>query len=773
MEYKYLGKSYNRPDAISKVTGKAIYLDDVRLPGMLYAAVLRPEYAHAKILSISTAEAEAMPGVVKVVTGKGCPYRYGDNIRDLVPMAIDRVRYIGEPVAAVVADTPYHAREALTKIKVEYEPLPVYVDARDAMKPDAVLIHPENGNYWHLPTLKPIPGTNIANEYHLVKGDGEKGFEDADVVVEGDFLYPLGSCAAIEPHGSIVWFKEDNTIEAWSSSICPFIIREDLAHSYGVPVSDVRVHIPDVGGCFGYKSDITVEQTVAWIASFVPGRPVKWVASRKEDFTSSLIGHGIRTIMKIGAKKDGRLVAIKSTILHTGGAYADTAVNVTMASTHNSTGPYEFPHCDLTGYTVYTNTPPVGAFRGYGHQESQFATERMMDMLARKLNMDPFKLREMNYLAEGKVASTGEHMWKTHGDITRCVEIVKNAVYGHEQIKEDENYYYGRGFAAIMKTPKGAPFSTKGCYMKMNIDGSVTISMGGAEVGQGLRTVVRQVAAEALKIPPEKIRVYTEIDTQFSPYEWQTIGSMFTTQGGRAIIRAAEKLIAILKNTAAQVLKTDVDYLEYDGEFVYLRNEPNVRVAVKDINRGYITDDGITVGEMAQSVSDARLPRYSNPDKNGQGGLGVSYTFGAQAAEIRVEKKTGKIIVDHFASSFDVGQVINPKQIRGSVMGGATMGIGAALFEKLEFDADGKLVNPHFFKYHLPTYKEAPRMTVEFVETPDAVGPFGARGIGEHSVIGAAPAILNAIYDATGIEFYEIPVTPDVMKKALENRQEK
>lgn len=306
--------------------------------------------------------------------------------------------------------------------------------------------------------------------------------------------------------------------------------------------------------------------------------------------------------------------------------------------------------------------------------------------------------------------------------------------------------------------------------MKMNIDGSVSVNMAGAEVGQGLRTVVRQVAAEALQIPPEKIRVYNEIDTQFSPYEWQTIGSMFTTQGGRAIIRAANKLILMLKQTAAQVLKTDVDYLEYDGEWVYLKNDPDIRVAVKDINRGYITEDGITIGEVAQSVSDARLPRYANPDKNGQGSLGVSYTFGVQAAEIRIEKKTGKIILDHFASAFDVGQVINPRQIRGSVMGGVLMAVGASLYEKMEFTEDGKLANPHFFKYHLPTFKEAPRMTVEFVETPDAVGPFGARGVGEHSVIGPAPAILNAIRDAVGIDFYEIPVTPEIMKKALQEK---
>lgn len=772
MEYKYVGKSYLRPDAISKVTGKAIYLDDIRLPGMLHAAILRPQYAHAKILSIDTSEAEKCQGVVKVVTGKGCKFHYGDNIRDLVPMADEKVTYIGEPVAAVVADTPKHAREALAKIHVVYDPLPVYIDARQAMSEDAVLIHEDLAEIWTLPTLKPVPGTNIANLYQVRKGRAADGFDEADVVIEGEFNYPFASCAAIEPHGSIVWFKEDRTIEVWSSSICPFIVRDDLAHSYEIPASDVRVHIPDVGGCFGYKSDITVEQTIAWIASFVPGRPVKWVSSREEDFTSTLIGHGIRTQMKLGAKKDGKLVAIQAKILHSTGAYADTGVNVTMAATHNSTGPYEFDHCDLSGYTVYTNTPPVGAFRGYGHQEVHLAIERMMDILARDLKMDPLKLRARNYLREGSVNSLGEHMWKFNGDITTCANKVQEAIYGHDKPKEDDTYFYGRGFAAVMKSPKGAPFSTKGCYMKMNTDGSVNINMGGAEVGQGLRTVVRQIAAEALKIPPEKVRVYTELDTQFSPYEWQTIGSMFTMQGGRAIVRAADKMINVLKQTAAQVLKTDVDYLEYDGEFVYLRSDPFIKVPVVDLARGYITEDGITIGDIAQSVSDARLPRYASPDKNGQGPLGVTYTFGAQGAEIRIEKKTGKIFVDHFASVFDVGQVINPLQIRGSVLGGVNIGIGAALYEELVFGKEGRITNPQFFQYHIPTYKEMPRQTIEFIETPDPIGAFGARGIGEHSVLGPVPAILNAIYDATGIDFYEIPVTPDKMKKALEALKE-
>ena len=774
MGFKYIGKDIPRPDAVAKVTGRVLFLDDIKLPGLLRAAILRPDYAHAKIISIDTSRAEKCEGVIKVVTGKGCKLVYGDNIRDLTPIAVDKVNYIGQPVAAVIAETLPQARRAVKKIKVEYEPLPVYIDARAALAGDAVLIHENSGEFWHLPGIAPIAGTNIANRYILKKGDIEKGFEEADVVVEGEFNYPFGSCSAIEPHGAIVWFHDDNTIEAWSSSICPFIIREELARVYGLPVCDVRVHIPELGGCFGYKSDITVEQTIAYIAGQVPGRPVKWVATRKEDFLSTLIGHGMRTQIKIGARRDGKLTTLKTRILHSTGTSADTGVHVLIAATHNSTGSYEFPNCYLEGNSIYTNTPPVGAFRGYGHQESQLAVERMMDILARKLDMDPFELREKNYLGPGKVTSLGETLHKTNGDMKECADIVRGIVFSKpKEISEDEKYYYGRGFAALMKTPKGATFSSKSCYLKFNIDGSVSINMGGAEVGQGLRNVVRQVAAEALQIAPERIRVYTEIDTQFSPWEWQTIGSMFTTQGGRAIVRAADKAIRMLKETASQVLRVGIDLLDYDGDYVFLKSDPAARVPVPELGRGYTFDDGRTIGEVVHTTADARLPRQSNPDENGQGTMGITYTFGAQACELRIEKETGKIIIDHFVSAFDVGQVINPVQIRGQVVGGVMMGIGASLHEELKFTEEGKAVNPSFRKYRFPTIKDAPgKQTVEFVETPGEIGPFGARGIGEHPVVGVAPAILNAIYDAIGVDFYEIPVTKEKIKEALDRGKE-
>jgi len=773
-DLKYIGKYYERPDAVKKAIGKAIFIDDIRLPEMLFAEILTPPLAHARIVSVDTSEAEKSKGVVKVVTGAQCNITFGDCVRDRYPMAKDKVRYIGDPVAAVIADSVYNAREAVKKIKVEYEKLPIYIDALDAIKEDAVLIHEKNGEYWHVPSYPPISKTNIAMRYALIKGDVENGFEEADELVEGEFVYPFGSCSAIETHGTIAWFHEDKTIEIWSSSICPTIIQEDIARTYGRPVSDVRVHIPEIGGCFGYKSDVTIEQTVAYIASFVPGRPVKWIASREQDFTSTLIGHGVRIRMKLGAKRNGKLVAIKSTVYHSVGAYADTGVNVTQAAIH-TVGPYEIPNAHLEGFSVYTNTPPVGAYRGYGYQYPHFAIERLLNMLARKLGMDELELRSINYLSAGKETVLGEKIWKTNGDVKKCADNVKEALFSGPKPKEDDKYYYGRGFAAVIKGPKGTPNSGKGCYMKLNIDGSVTVIMGGAEVGQGLRTVVRQVTAEALKILPEKVRTYMELDTDFSPWEWQTIGSMFTTQGGRAIVLAADRLIKQMKKNASYALKCDEDLLDYDGEFVYLRSDPSVRVAITDIARGYMTENGITVGEVVQATSAGRLPRYSSPDpETGRGNLGVNYTFGAQGCEIKIEKETGKVIIDNFISSFDIGRVINPVQLRGQIVGGVMMGIGATLHEQLKFDENGKILNPHFSVYRFPTIKDAPtKQTVIYVETPDGVGPFGARGIGEHPVLGVAPAILNAIYDAIGVDFFYVPVTPDKIKKALEERKAK
>ncbi len=771
MNFKHIGKDVQyRPDVLERVTGEAIFIDDIKLPGMLYAQILRPKYAHAKILSIDTLEAEKMPGVYKVIMGKGWEKHYGDCIKDMMPMAVDKVRHIGDAVAAVVADTEKDARDALKKIRVEYEPLPVYTDAMEAIKEDACLIHENSDEYFHVsPLYEPIPKTNIALRYRIKKGDAVKGFKEADIVVEREFNFPLMSSAAIEVHGAIALFRMDNTIEIWTSNVGSFAVREEVANLFDLPISDVRVHVPYIGGCFGYKSDPSLGPLIAYIASFVPGHPIKLRVSRQEDFTSTFIGRGIRTKMKIGAKKDGTFTAMEAKLYLSTGAYADTGSNVLIVATQSAGGVYEFSNADVTGYSVYTNTPPVGALRAYGHPEIQFALERLVDIVARELDMSPDDVRRKNFLSEGKSNVVGETMKKSDGDLYKCIDNVERAIFSKEKPKEDENYYYGRGIAGLIKSPKAPTFAAKGCHIKFNVDGSISVNMSGADVGQGLFILVRQIAAEALKLPLEKVRVYNEIDTQFSPWEWQTVGSMFTFQGGNAIIKAANKAIEMLKKNAALVLHRDVSVLEYDGNYVYDISYPDVKVPVSKICRGYIMKDGTTIGDVVQVSSDFRLPGAQNPDpETGMGRTGVSYTMGVQGCELRIEKKTGKVIIDNFATSIDIGRVINPSNARGQVVGGVVMGIGETLMEEIKFDKNGKLINANLLQYKLPTIYDMPgKQTIEFVETHDEIGPFGARGIGEHPMVGVAPAILNAIYDAIGYDFYEIPLTPDKIKAVI------
>lgn len=763
MTVQCLGRNLLRPDAFDKITGVSTYLDDIRLPGLLHMAVLLPGYAHALIRSIDLTGAEQSPGVVKVVTGRDCPFRHGIDFQDRRPLAVDRVRHIGDPVAVVIAEDTRRARLAVRKIQVEYEPLPVYTDGRMAMKKGAVLIHPELIPEEYPVGFNPVPGTNIVNHQILKKGNLDQGVATADITVEGEFNYPLTVPGAIEPHGAIVWFKGDGTIEVWLSCIRPFMVRKMLAEIYHRPISAVRVHVPEVGGCFGDKSGTHFVFTVAAAASHIPGYPVKWFATRQESFLCGSIGNGIRTNLKIGADSSGKISFFKGVVYHSVGAASDMGSGVTMAALTNIPGPYEIPNYRLEGYCVYTNTPPVGALRGFGNQAAFFATERLMDILARKINMNPVHLREINFSQAGQGAHPGDL-----GDITACGAIVAEKLYSQPHPVEDERYFFGRGFSVLRKTPGPTGFGGRGCYLKFNGDGSVTVNFGTVEMGGGHRNAMRQIAAEALRISPERIAVSPEIDTQTSPWEWQTVGSLSVLLCGRAVMEAAEKAIELLKETAARVLGSPVDQLSYDGEQVFKTSNPTVRVPVADLVHGFRDESGRTIGGEIQSTSNVRLSNRFLPDRAGGGEIESVFIFGAQGCELRIHKETGRIIIDHFISSFDVGQVINPQQIRGQVTGGVVMASGAALNEELKFDRNGKLLNPFFGRYRLPKLSDAPlRQTIDFIETPLAFGPFGARPIGEGTVVGVAPAILNAIADAIGVEFFELPVTPDRIQAAL------
>jgi CO/xanthine dehydrogenase Mo-binding subunit len=779
MTLKCVGKSFERTDGYAKVTGSAQYVADIKLPRMLHAQVLRPKHAHARIKSMDTSGAESSEGVYRVVTGQGGEIFFGAcGFLDQNPIAVHKVRHIGEPVAVVIADTVNNAKKALSRIRVDYEPLPVLLDPVESAHNGQVLIHEALGNYRHLRSYFPKPGTNVFHHYRLRKGDIQTGLRQADVVVEGEFEFPLSAHSALEPHGVICRWHEKNCVEIWASSQGPFVLQQVVADMFQIPHSRVRVHVPYLGGGFGSKSDVTIEPMIAYAARSVPGYAVRFICSRKEVMTSTVLGRGMKARAKLGAKKDGTFTGFQAELYFAGGAFGDTAANIVTVAGHNCVGPYHIDHCHVDSYGVYTNTPPVGAYRGYGHPEGCFVSERLVDMLARKIDVSSLELRRKNFLRAGKKNALGETIRDDNGNLYKCLEHVETMLFATAKPEEDDRYLYGRGVAAMMKSPKGATNASTCCQMKFCADGSVQVNLGGIEMGQGAQQAIRQIAAEALKIPQERIAVFREVDTQHSPWDWMTVASMFTYRGGNAVLKTAEKAIQILKENAALVLKARVDDLDYDGEHVFLKRDPKMRVAAKDLARGYRHENGLTVGEVTEATAGDRLPGCVEPDpKFGTGNAGGTWTFGCQGCELRVDKKTGEVLIDKFVSSFDVGRVISPQMLRGQIVGGVVMGIGQTLKEKIEFTKDGKAANATWAKYKMPRIQDIPlKQDVICVETPEGGGPFGARCVAEHPMVAVSPTILNALYDATKHDFCHIPVTPkDILEgpkaKGVRRRQ--
>jgi len=763
MTFDYVGKSFERTDGHAKVTGSAVYVADIQLPRMLYAQVLRPKYAHARITSIDTSGAERSAGVHKVVTGQGGEIFFGAcGFLDQNPVAVHKVRHIGEPVAVVIADSAGNAKRALSKIRVDYEPLPVLLDPLESAHNTDVLIHEGLGAYRHLPAYFPKPGSNIFHHYKLRKGDIAAGLKQAQVTVEGEFDFPLSAHSALEPHGVICRWHGPDHVEIWASSQGPFVLQQVVADMFQIPHSHVRVHVPYLGGGFGSKSDVTIEPMIAYAARAVPGYAVRFICSRKEVMTSTVLGRGMKARAKLGARKDGTFTAFQAELYFAGGAFGDTAANIVTVAGHNCTGPYEVNHCHVDSYGVYTNTPPVGAYRGYGHPEGCFVSERLVDMMARKLDMSALALRRKNFLKGGRRNALGETIRDDNGNLYRCLENVEKVLFATPKPVKDDRYLYGRGVAAMMKSPKGATNASTCCQMKFCGDGSVQVNLGGIEMGQGAQQAIRQIAAEALKIPLERIAVFREVDTQHSPWDWMTVASMFTYRGGNAVLKTAGKAIQVLKENASMALEVPVEDLDYNGEHVFLKRDPKRRIAVKDLARGYRHENGLTVGDVAETTAGDRLPGCVEPDpKFGMGNAGGTWTFGCQGCELRVDRKTGEIVINQFVSSFDVGRVISPQMLRGQIVGGVVMGIGQTLQEKMEFRPDGQVANATWAKYKMPRIVDVPlKQEVICVETPEAGGPFGARCVAEHPMVAVSPTILNALYDATGHDFFHIPVTP-------------
>jgi len=765
-----VGQSELRVDGWEKVSGRARFVDDLQQARTYHARVLRSSEAHAYIRRLDVRRARAAPGVKAVVTGDDYPQQIGHAIRDHHPLAYKKVRYWGEPVAVVIADTAEAAQAALPLIQVEYDPLPVVLHPRQTLQPEAPLIHENLGEYPHDHQIHPKAGTNIAHHYWLRRGETEAIFASAPLIVENEYWVPWIAHAQLEPHCAwALW--EGNSLSVWTSSQAPFFVRETLAYMFGISPAKVRVVVPYVGGGFGGKSDVTIEPLLAIAARAVPGTVVQLLLTREEMFYGSLVGRGAWGRIKTAVDSQGILLAEEAELYFGCGGYADYAVWISQGGGHNATGPYYIPNLKIDSYCVYTNTPPTGAYRGYGHPEVHWMVERQMDQIARRLDMDPVELRLKNILLPGKVNAIGQRVQNYNGRLDQCLKVVAEKL-GTKSPPSKPGWARGRGLACLMKSPVMRTNAQSGAIIRFNDDGSVTLYTGAVEIGQGSNTVLSQIAAEALSIPVAMVHYVPLIDTDFSPHEWQTVASHTTWAVGNAVRMAAADALQQLKQAASEALCVAVEELEVSEGKVYPRSFPEQALPYSAFATGYRRPDGSGVNAPIIGRG-SFIPQgltYPNP-VTGQGNLAASWTFGCQGAEVEVDLESGQIHVLRLITALDAGRIINPDAARGQVEGAMVQALGATLFEKLHFDQKGRLLNSSLVDYRIPTSVDVPEMEVIFIETEDKTGPFGARGLGEHGIVAIPAAIANAIADAIGLEVFEIPISAEAVIEAIESRQ--
>jgi CO/xanthine dehydrogenase Mo-binding subunit len=770
-EYTYIGKGIPRKDGVEKVTGSALFTHDMVVQGMLYAKTVVSPHASARITCIDTSGAENIPGVRAVLTGRELAYKVGLYMVDKDILAKEFVRYQGEPVAAVAADSELIAEEACRRIRIEYKVMKAVLDPREAMKPGAPLVHPDLGSYAYMKgVFFPRAGTNIPHLQKIRKGDVEEGFKKADSVFENSFYNPPVQHVALETHVSIVQALPGDKVIVWSSAQSPYTVRSLFSLCFGIPLENIRVKVPYVGGGFGGKAGIHLEPLCYVLSKKAGGRPVKLAMTREEEFNTMPSRQGLFSRFKTGVTREGKLTALEATYYWDAGAYADYGVNIGRAGAYAGAGPYELPACKIDSYIVYTNKVFGTAYRGFGHLEVLWGIERNMDIIARQLKMDPVEFRLKNVLRPGATTITGEKIRDYYGKVDKCLEAVAGEIGWHGP-RSDEERRKGRksgkargiGVALLHKAPAMPTFTSCAVVLKFNENGSVDLLTSLVDFGQGTYTALAQIAAEELKIPVEKVNVPWDSDTSFTPYDWQTVASKGSFMAGNATILAAADCVTQIKRTASQVLRCTPEELECKDERVFLRHNPDAFLQYRQVITGYTYPNGNSIGGPVIGRGNYIAQGLTNLDpETGQGLPALDWTYGAHAVELEVDTETGEIELLKICSAFDAGKVLNRDMVKGQIIGGVVQGLGSAMIEEFRFDGEGRFLNPSFIDYKVFTSKDIPReMTQTIIETAQVDGPYGARGVAEHPMISVPSAVGNALYDALGIDFFRLPLSSE------------
>ena len=746
MNSDIVGKSPPRVDAREKVTGAAVYGQDIRLDGMLYARVKRAEYPHAKIISIDTSRARRLKGVAAVAIAEDVPGEktFGTVIQDNRPIADDKVRYLGDAVALVAAESEAIAEKAVSLITVRYEELPAVFDPREALKPGAPVIH---------------EGGNLIVHHKTRRGDIEAGFRESDIILDRTYSTQMVEHAYIETECVVAYLQPDGTIVVRGSHQNIYSIRSAVSRFLGFPLSKVRIIQACLGGSFGGKDDtMSVPSCRAGLLALLTGRPVMLSNSREDSLVESYKRHPYFLKYRVGLKKDGTIQAMEIKIIADGGAYACMTPFVTWRSVVHATGPYRVPHVKTDIYGAYTNNTYTGAFRGFGSPQIVFASESLMDEIAMEIGMEPLELRLKNILRENDVTATGQKL-DHKVSLSEALSVTTKAA-GWEEKRgrlpaENSNRERKRGIG-LACSYRGVALGAEGvdatgAIVRVNSDGSVDLVTGLVEMGQGLKTVFSQIAAQELGVAIERI-TYRETDTSSIIDGGPTVASRSTIMGGSAVRKAAIAVRAKLFKAVAEKLGASPAELIAEDGMILVKGAPEKSISFIETVK-LALDQGINTSSFAWHVS----PPIWWSEEEGKGDAYFTYVYGCQVAEVEVDIKTGKIDVIHVWAAHDVGKAINPDAVMGQIYGGIAQAIGYGILEEVELD-DGVTKTINLDEYLIPTAKDMGKIDAFILENEDRCGPYGAKCIGEPTLELCAGAIANAVFHATGKRIRDLPI---------------
>jgi CO/xanthine dehydrogenase Mo-binding subunit len=753
-EHLMTGQRLPRLDGDAKASGRHVYGADFSLPGMLYGKILRSQVPRARLLRIDTSRAAAMPGVRAVITAADIPkVHYGNAVKDLTVFATDQVRFVGHPLAAVAATTLEMAERALAAIEVELEPLEPLYDPERALEPDAPLLHPDWSSYAVLPFV--ARERNVAGRSRIKHGDVDAAFAQSYRVYQNRFTTPLQHAGYTEPRAATAAWDGNATLTVWSNAQLPFEVQAMLSDILELPASRVRIVVPGIGGGFGGKLRIGVEHFAALLARAC-GRPVKIITTSEEELIAAHPRQASIITLKTGVARDGRILARDGRVIVDCGAYAGSGPLVGAVALQVLVGPYRTPNLRVESLAIYTNKVPSGSFRAPSGPMANLAVECQMDMIAEDLGIDPLELRLRNVVHEGDLGPAGEVLKSV--SIEECLRRAADAIGWHDRRPAPGR---GKGIACSWWMTTGG---SSGVYLKLNPDGTVSLTSGAVELGTGALTGAAQVLAEELALDLDDIRIAT-VDTQNVPYDYGAQGSRTAFSVGNACRSAAEILRGRIFAIAAKHLDIPADEVLLREKCVIARNHrlPLAEVArISQLTGGGLIAHGTAISPPPahdpSRVENHPLPAWNTP------------TFHAHAAEVSVDHETGEVTIHRYVVAQDVGFAINPTYIEGQIEGGVSQGLGQALSEEIVY-ADGRVLNASLTDYKMPTSLDMPRVESILIECPSQHGPYGAKGVGEPPCIEPPATVANAIAAATGVWITSLPITAEKILLGLKDSE--